>query len=184
MKSQKTDREAIREDIVRSGERSPLFWFLLESHDWIVEQADSRRLNWTKLCLRFDELGLTGATGKRAGTETARSTWRRVRKEKARVEARRAAAEAERAARAAANPRRNMPSQFLGRDYSPPLAASPKTALPAAAGLWKGKYQFGDDGFIIVIDGPSSGVLAKQQRNLRSRRPINDDIDHLVKSKD
>ena len=54
-------------------------------------------------------------------------TWWRVRKEKARIDALRAAERAERERRAAASPRRNMPSQFRKGEYGPPLATMSAT---------------------------------------------------------
>jgi hypothetical protein len=66
---------------------------------------------------------------------TARKTWQRVRKEKARIDALRAAERAERERRAAASPRRDMPSQFRRGEYGPPLATTDrsegKAKLPA-----------------------------------------------------
>ena len=64
---------------------------------------------------------------------TARKTWQRVRKEKARIDALRAAERAERERRAAASPRRDMPSQFRKGEYGPPLATrhAAKAKLPA-----------------------------------------------------
>jgi hypothetical protein len=183
MTAEKKAREAIREHLVRPSERSSLFWWLLENHDWMLEEGAGRRFMWTALCPKFAELGLTDRTGKPPGPKVAKLTWERARKEKARVEARRAAIEAERVAKAAANPRNRMPSHFARRNYLPPLAVSPQTPS-AGAVLWMGKYSFGNDGMIIVIDNPSSAVYAQQERNLRSTRPINDGIERFIKSKE
>jgi hypothetical protein len=120
-KNKEKEREAIRAHLARSSDRSSLFWWLLENHDWILEEADGRRLMWIELCPKFAEMGLTDRTGKPALPKTAKLTWERVRKERARVDARRAAEEEERAAKRAANPRRNMPSQWRGT-YGPALA--------------------------------------------------------------
>lgn len=120
-KNKEKEREAIRAHLARSSDRSPLFWWLLENHDWILEEADGRRLMWIELCPTFAEMGLTDRTGKPALPKTAKLTWERVRKERARVDARRVVAEAEQAAKRAANPRRNMPSQWRGT-YGPALA--------------------------------------------------------------
>ena len=75
-----------------------------------------------------------------------------------------------------------MPSQFAKRNYAPPLALAPQTASTEEE-LWMGKYSFDGDGMIIVIDNPSSGVYAQQERNLRSSRPINDGIERFIKHK-
>ena len=74
--------------------------------------------------------GWSARDGKAVSATTARKTWQRVRKEKARIDALRAAERAERERRAAASPRRDMPSQFRKGDYGPPLA-TPKAKLPA-----------------------------------------------------
>jgi hypothetical protein len=39
-------REAIRKDISQPGDRSALFWWLLENHDWMAEAAAHRRMRW------------------------------------------------------------------------------------------------------------------------------------------
>ena len=131
-------------------------------------------------------------------------TWWRVRKEHARVEALRAAERAERERRAAANPRRDMPSQFRKGDYGPPLATTTEVArpkLPAttveqasrgfqlstaegvvvtrAGRVFKTEeatrdYVFDEDGMIAGATGWASGLRAKQQLNARHGRPIND----------
>lgn len=131
MSTQNKWREAIREHLARSGDRSSLFWWLLENHDWVLEVADGRRLMWTELCPKFAEMGLTDRTGKPARPKTAKLTWERVRKERARIDERRAAKEAERDARRVANPRRNMPSQWSGT-YGPALAEQSSVRSPAA----------------------------------------------------
>ena len=79
-------------------------------------------MEWRRLCADFAKDGRTDARGNPVNATTARKTWQRVRKEKARIDALRAAERAERERRAAASPRRDMPSQFRKGDYGPPLA--------------------------------------------------------------
>jgi len=182
MGANQNDRDAILKKVARPNTRSALFWWLFDNYDMVQAAADGRRLEWQDLCVSFGKQGITDRNGKSPTRITARKTWQRVRKEKAHFEARRAAAEADRVAKAAANPRRNMPSQFAKRNYAPPLALAPQTASTEEE-LWMGKYSFDGDGMIIVIDNPSSGVYAQQERNLRCSRPINDGIERFIKHK-
>ena len=120
--------------VERPYERSPLFEWLMTHHDAMVASSGGRRIEWSRLCADFAKEGLTDADGKPVKPATARMTWWRVRKERARLEALRAAERAERERRAAANPRRDMPSQFRKGDYGPPLATIEDAArqkLPA-----------------------------------------------------
>jgi hypothetical protein len=116
-------------------QRSKLFEWLLAHHDEMVVASAGRRVEWRRLCAEFAQEGLTDSAGNPANARTARMTWWRVRKEKARIDALRAAERAERERRAAANPRRDMPSQFRKGDYGPPPATTDqgagKAKLPA-----------------------------------------------------
>jgi hypothetical protein len=116
-------------------QRSKLFEWLLTHHDEMVAASSRRRIEWRRLCADFANEGLTDGDGNPANARTARMTWWRVRKEKARIDALRAAERAERERRAAASPRRDMPSQFRKGDYGPPLVntdqSGRKAKLPA-----------------------------------------------------
>ena len=72
--------QAILEEVARGGDRSPLFWFLVQHHDELLQQAEGRRLRWDALCQRFAQHGLTDARGETANPKTARQTWLRARK--------------------------------------------------------------------------------------------------------
>ena len=122
--------KAILAQVERPYERSSLFEWLMTHHDEMVAAAGGRRIEWSRLCAEFAKEGLTGADRKPVNAATARKTWQRVRKEQARIEALRAAERAERERRAAANPRRDMPSQFRKGDYGPPLATTAEAARP------------------------------------------------------
>ena len=119
MKASTIDRDVILDRIARPKTRSVLFWWLFEHHDMVEEVAGGARMSWAELCASFAEQGMTDRNGNPPNPGTARQTWWRVRKEKKRLDERRAAALAERAARAAANPRRNMPSRFPKGNYPP-----------------------------------------------------------------
>ena len=101
-------------------ERSTLFEWLLTHHDEMVAAAGGRRIEWIVFAPTFVTRGLPVATGGADQCRTARMTWWRVRKEHARIEALRAAERADRERRAAASPRRDMPSQFRKGDRAAP----------------------------------------------------------------
>ena len=196
--------KAILAQVERPYERSSLFEWLMTHHDEMVAAAGGRRIEWSRLCAEFAKEGLTGADGKPVNAATARKTWQRVRKEHARIEALRAAERAERERRAAANPRRDMPSQFRKGDYGPPLATTAEAARPklpattveqASRGfqlstaegvvvtrvsrVFKTEratqdYVFKEDGMIVATTARASALKGKQQLNVRGGRPIND----------
>lgn len=196
--------KAILAQVERPYERSSLFEWLMTHHDEMVAAAGGRRIEWSRLCAEFAKEGLTGADRKPVNAATARKTWQRVRKEQARIEALRAAERAERERRAAANPRRDMPSQFRKGDYGPPLATTAEAARPklpattveqASRGfqlstaegvvvtrvsrVFKTEratqdYVFKEDGMIVATTARASALKGKQQLNVRGGRPIND----------
>ena len=196
--------KAILAQVERPYERSSLFEWLMTHHDEMVAAAGGRRIEWSRLCAEFAKEGLTGADRKPVNAATARKTWQRVRKEHGRIEALRAAERAERERRAAANPRRDMPSQFRKGDYGPPLATTAEAARPklpattveqASRGfqlstaegvvvtrvsrVFKTEratqdYVFKDDGMIVATTARASALKGKQQLNVRGGRPIND----------
>ena len=190
--------------VERPYERSPLFEWLMTHHDAMVASSGGRRIEWSRLCADFAKEGLTDADGKPVKPATARMTWWRVRKERARIEALRAAERAERERRAAANPRRDMPSQFRKGDYGPPLAtiedaARPKLPATTVEQASRGfqlstaegvvvtrisrvfkteratqDYVFKEDGMIVASTARASALKGKQQLNVRRGRPMND----------
>ena len=203
MRSPMVRTQAVLERIARPNTRSSLFWWLLEHHDAVVQSAEGRRQDWKGLCATFESEGLTDLDGNPANARTARMTWWRVRKEKARIDALRAAERAERERRAAASPRRDMPSQFRKGEYGPPLAtvSATKPELPAttvqqakrrfqlstADGVVVTKagrvvkleeggedFVFDEDGIIAGTTNRAAVLRSKQQLNRAGRRPIND----------
>jgi hypothetical protein len=202
MKNPAVRTQMVLERIARPNTRSSLFWWLFEHHDAVMQSAEGRRLDWKGLCATFESEGLTDLDGNPANARTARMTWWRVRKERGRIDALRAAERAERERRAAANPRRDMPSQFRKGEYGPPLAVTLPTAkLPAtierqaersfqlstAQGVVVTKagrvvkleeggenFVFEEDGTIVGTTNWAAVLRSKQQLNLTGRRPIND----------
>jgi hypothetical protein len=201
MKNPAVRTQMVLERIARPNTRSSLFWWLFEHHDAVTQSAEGRRLDWKGLRATFEVQGLTDLDGKPATMRTARMTWWRVRKEKARIDALRAAERAERERRAAASPRRDMPSQFRKGDYGPPLATtSPTAKLPAttarqaeqglqlstAEGVVITKvtrvfklqeegpdYVFKEDGRIYPSTNLASSLAVRQEMNISSGLKVN-----------
>ena len=195
---------AILDQVERPYERSRLFEWLFGHHDEVVSSSGGRRMEWRRLCSRFESEGLVGRDGKPVSATTARKTWQRVRKEKARIDALRAAERAERERRAATNPRRDMPSQFRKGEYGPPLATTATTAKPklpmtierqaelglqlsTAEGVVITKvtrvyklreegpdYVFKEDGTIVPSSNLASALTVRQEMNISSGLPVND----------
>jgi hypothetical protein len=198
---------AIWDRVERPYERSKLFEWLLAHHDEFIRAWGGRRMEWRRLCADFAKDGRTDARRNPVSATTARKTWQRVRKEKARIDALRAAERAEREKRAAASPRRDMPSQFRKGEYGPPLATtSPTAKLPAttarqaavglqlctAEGVVVTKvtrvfklredgedYVFNEDGSILPSTNLASALTVRQQMNISSGRPVNDKTERL-----
>ena len=188
-------------------QRSKLFEWLLAHHDEMVVASAGRRVEWRRLCAEFAKEGLTDGQGNPPNARTARMTWWRVRKEKARIDAIRAAELAERERRAAASPRRDMPSQFRKGEYGPPLSTtSPTAKLPATtarqaelglqlstgAGVVITKvtrvfklrkdgpdYVFKEDGSILPSTNLASALAVRQHMNISSGLPVNDKTERV-----
>jgi hypothetical protein len=80
MESESKHLDAFLAGLRRSEKRSPLFHWLAKHHDEIVEALAGERMDWLTAVARFEEAGLTDATGKPATPRTARETWYQVRK--------------------------------------------------------------------------------------------------------
>ena len=161
-------------------QRSKLFEWLFAHHDEMVAASAGRRVEWRRLCVGFAEDGLTDGAGNPPNARTARMTWWRVRKEKVRVDALRAAERAERERRAAANPRRDMPSQFRKGDCGPPLvtmsAAKPERSATTVEQAKRGFQLSTADG--CCHESGASHQTRGRRRKLRLRRGRNDRRDH------
>jgi hypothetical protein len=134
-------------EITHSADRSSLFWWMVENHDELANAANGRRLQWTRLCAQFAELGLTDANGNPASEWTARKTWER---------ARRAVAKARElaAAKREAMPKRKYPSR-VSPDWRPQvveqsgLAASPARRSPSS---WSGRVSSTSEAHGLATD--------------------------------
>lgn len=74
--------------VERDPIHGPLFWWFYDNHADLLRRAAGRRINWTELCPKLTQLGLTDQTGKPMSKLTARRTWARVcrMKEQMRIE--------------------------------------------------------------------------------------------------
>src|SRR3984957_12599557 len=135
-------RDAVVAVARRSPRHSPLFWFLFDQHDQLIEAKKLSGLGipWESMLPLFAALNLTLWKGKAVTPKGARQTFLRVQKKKARLAALEAKAEAERTFQRARDPRQNMPSRFTGSftaplsDRQPPrVAARPLPPPPAMA---------------------------------------------------
>jgi len=120
--------KAILAEVARSSDRSSLFWWLVDHHDELIEQAAGKRMRWDALCVRFAEHGLTDTRGRPATPRTARETWFQARRTVAEARARKAAADAKK------KPGDKYPSR-ISPDWRPQLVpgASPIRPAPSPA---------------------------------------------------
>jgi len=102
------DTRAILKTIERSEERSPLFWWMVEHHDEMIQSAQGNRIRWAPFCAKAVERGLVDTRGRPPTERNARETW---------AQARRAVQEA-RAKLAARPPKPVYPSRMA--KWTPP----------------------------------------------------------------
>jgi hypothetical protein len=126
MARQKRDTKAILKTIERSGDRSDLFWWMVEQHDEIIKKANGSRINWPSVCAAAAERGRMDRLGQPPSVMTAKKTWQRARK----------AVAASRTSEAAQPPRPVYPSR-VDKDWTPRNAPPPvnQEAAPAAPAL-------------------------------------------------
>jgi hypothetical protein len=121
MPSDRRLTEAILKTIARGDHRSPLFWWMVESHDAIIEAASGRRIHWRGFCAEASRLGLTDTRGKPPTERNARETWR---------QARLAVAKASQAERSA--PTVRSPPSRISPNWRPALASPPQVTNPGS----------------------------------------------------
>jgi hypothetical protein len=71
-------KAALRATMAEPANRSPLFWWMLKNHDWMIEAAGGRRMRWTSLGEYFAERGLTDMTGNPPTIRSMKQTWLRA----------------------------------------------------------------------------------------------------------
>jgi hypothetical protein len=116
--------KAILAEVARGSDRSSLFWWLVDHHDELVEQAAGKRMRWEPLCARFADHGLTDITGHPATPRTARETWFQARRAVAAARAQKAAADAN------GRPGDKYPSR-ISPDWRPQIVP-PQAAIASA----------------------------------------------------
>ncbi len=78
--TKRPDVEAVVSYLQQGPDRSSLFWWLAENHDVLLEANGGKPIRWGPLASRLASFGLTDREGKPASPETARLTWKRVRR--------------------------------------------------------------------------------------------------------
>jgi hypothetical protein len=80
MTRRKRDIRAILRTIEQSEERSPLFWWMVEHHDDMVQASTGTRIRWAAFCAEAARKGLTDTRGRPPTERNARETWLQARK--------------------------------------------------------------------------------------------------------
>jgi hypothetical protein len=76
MKTSQRQLKAMQRDVRQGPDRSTLFWWMVDHHDYLVVEGRRGRMPWLKLCKRFAVEGLTDGSGKPATPKRAGETWR------------------------------------------------------------------------------------------------------------
>lgn len=108
MTTRKRDTRAILRIVARSERRSPLFHWMVENHDDLIEASRPDGIQWASFCEEAAKRGLTDTRGLPPSMSNARKTW---------AQARRAVREA-RAELAARPPKPVYPSRMA--KWTPP----------------------------------------------------------------
>ena len=66
--------------LLRSSDRSPVFWWLVEHHEQVAAAVGEGRIRWSVLSAQFTALGLTDRNGNAATPQATRQTWWKVRR--------------------------------------------------------------------------------------------------------
>ena len=125
MTRRKRDTRAILRTIEQSEERSPLFWWMVEHHDDMVQASTGSRIRWAAFCAEAARKGLTDTRGRPPTERNARETWLQARK----------AVAAGRAKQEAAPPKPIYPSRTPKGWVPPGIAAAIAAGNPAIEGV-------------------------------------------------
>jgi hypothetical protein len=126
MTMSKAEKRRFDRDLTEGPDHSPLFWWMVKHADEMTRQRGTKRMDWSRHCVRFAKLGITDARGHQPTVATARKTWWRVRQ----YLATRPAASREKV-------RTPSPPSRQRTDWQPPLAraaqpSTPRTSPPPA----------------------------------------------------
>jgi hypothetical protein len=120
METESNHLQRVLASLQRNEKRSPLFRWLAEHHDEILEAVSGERIDWATAAESFKQAGLTDATGKPATAKIARATWYKVRRWVA----------TQRAHEQSPRPVKLLPSK-MPKDSGPPIASGPTPPRPA-----------------------------------------------------
>lgn len=125
MTQRRRDTKAILRTVVQSERRSPLFRWMVEHHDELVEASGRDGIHWASFCAQAAKRGLTDTQGRPPTADNARKTWERARRavRKARAEA------------AAGGPKPIYPSRTPKGWVPPGIAAAIAAGNPAVEGV-------------------------------------------------
>jgi hypothetical protein len=141
MARRKRDTKAILRIIERSEERSPLFYWMVEHHDEMLEAAGGKRIRWAPFCAKAVAHGLVDTRGQAPTERNARETW---------AQARRAVQEAR--AELAARPAKPVYPSRMPKWTPPAILEAIAASNPAVEGA-------GARGAIVpVAAAPSTGT--------------------------
>jgi len=118
MTQRRRDTKAILRTVARSERRSPLFRWMVEHHDELVEASRPDGIHWASFCEQSAKRGLTDTRGLAPNPANARKTWAQARKAVA-------------TARAAAKPPRPKPPSRFPKDWSPTVLSEQEIPVPA-----------------------------------------------------
>ena len=122
MGKNRTGLGAVLKNIARGPERSPLFHWLYDNHDAIVQAAVGRRIRWEPIQAQVIQLGLMDGTNKPPTAERVRQTWFVARKEVAKQRALRISG--------ANRPALLARAKRAPTDWLPPALAQPNAPPP------------------------------------------------------
>ena len=132
MTRRKRDTRAILRTIEQSEERSPLFWWMVEHHDDMVQASTGTRIRWAAFCAEAARKGLTDTRGRpRPNGTRVRLGCRRVRQ--LRLEG--PSWKRHRQSRSTRRARRRGGCLLGSRRRSPPVIRRSRGSAPLARGL-------------------------------------------------
>ena len=78
MQTKRQTTRAMLKTVARGSDRSPLFWWMVEHHDEMVEVSGAR-ISWKSFVEAAADRGLTDTRGNPPSEMNARQTWRQAR---------------------------------------------------------------------------------------------------------
>ena len=157
MTSERDVSKLVLKAIAQGGNRSALFWWMVENHDVIADKAGTR-IHWQTVCAAIAEVGLTDTRGRVPSERNARETWRQARLAVARA---RQKVDAVPAAASRSKPPCRLPTGLQPQVVPPPPGSEPRSQnLPVvlSTGTAVGAPQPASDG--------EDGMTEEQRRHV------------------